>query len=300
MSTVAVIAHSGKTVGGGLPELRRELARHGVRDPMWAEVPKSRKAPKQVRRLLKKGAQHFVVWGGDGMAQRCIDTLAGTDATMAIVPAGTANLLATNLGIPRDDVAAAVATGLHGRRRRLDVGSLNGERFAVMAGAGFDAGMINGADGRLKATLGRAAYIWTGAKALRADPFAARIRVDGHPWFDGPASCILAGNVGALFAGVEVFADAEPDDGLLDLAVITADGLAQWAGTIGRTIAGSLERSPNCRLIRGREFRVKLDRKVRYELDGGARERVKTYRLTVEPKAITILVPVESNGGAAT
>lgn len=300
MSTVAVIAHSGKTVGGGLPELRRELSRHGVRDPLWAEVPKSRKAPKQVRRLLKKGAQHFVVWGGDGMAQRCIDTLAGTDATMAIVPAGTANLLATNLGIPRDDVKAAVATGLHGRPRRLDVGSLNGERFAVMAGAGFDAGMINGADGRLKATLGRAAYIWTGAKALRADPFAARIRVDGHPWYDGPASCILAGNVGALFAGVEVFADAEPDDGLLDVAVITADGLTQWAGTIGRTIAGSLERSPNCRLIRGRKFRVKLDRKVRYELDGGARDKVKTYRLTVEPQAITVLVPADSNGGAST
>ena len=298
MSTVAVIAHSGKTVGGGLPELRRALARHGVRDPLWVEVPKSRKAPKQVRRLLAKGAERFVVWGGDGMAQRCIDTLAGTDASMAIVPAGTANLLATNLGIPAD-IEAAVATGLHGRPRRLDVGSLNGERFAVMAGAGFDAGMIDRADGRLKATLGRAAYIWTGAKALRAEPFAARIRVDGSPWYDGPASCILAGNVGALFAGVEVFADAEPDDGLLDLAVITADGLAQRAATIGRTIVGSLERAPGCRLVRGRKFRVKLDRKVRYELDGGARNKVKTYRLAVEPQAITVLVPVDSNGGAS-
>jgi diacylglycerol kinase (ATP) len=300
MSTVAVIAHSGKTVGGGLPELRRALARNGVRDPLWVEVPKSKKAPKQVRRLLRKGAQHFVVWGGDGMAQRCIDALAGTDASVAIVPAGTANLLATNLGIPRDDIAAAVETGLRGRPRRLDVGSLNGERFAVMAGAGFDAGMIDRADGRLKATLGRAAYIWTGARALRAQPFTARIRVDGSPWFDGPASCILAGNVGALFAGVQVFADAEPDDGLLDLAVITADGLAQWAGTVGRTIAGSLERSPNCRVTRGRKFRVKLDRKVRYELDGGARAKVKTYRLTVEPAAITVIVPADSNGGAST
>lgn len=299
MSTVAVVAHSGKTVGGGLPELRRTLARHGIRDPLWVEVPKSKKAPKQVRRLLRRGAEHFVVWGGDGMAQRCIDTLAGTDASMAIVPAGTANLLATNLGIPKD-IESAVATGLHGRPRRLDVGSLNGERFAVMAGAGFDAGMIDGADGRLKATLGRAAYIWTGAKALRAEPFAAKIRVDGRPWFDGPASCILAGNVGALFAGVEVFADAEPDDGLLDLAVITADGLAQWAGTVGRTIAGSLERSPNCRTTRGHKFRVKLDRKVRYELDGGAREKVKTYRLAVEPGAITVLVPDDRNGGAST
>ena len=84
MSRIAVIAHAGKSIEGGLPELRRTLARHGVTDPLWAEVPKSRKAPKQVRRLLEQGADHFFVWGGDGMAQRCIDTLAGTGTTVAI------------------------------------------------------------------------------------------------------------------------------------------------------------------------------------------------------------------------
>jgi diacylglycerol kinase (ATP) len=138
---VAVIAHSGKTVDGGLPELRRVLARYGVSDPLWVEVPKSRKAPKQVRRLLDQGAEHFIVWGGDGMAQRSIDTLAGTGRTMAIIPAGTANLLASNLGIPKD-IEGAVATALDGAERAIDVASMNGERFAVMAGAGFDARMI--------------------------------------------------------------------------------------------------------------------------------------------------------------
>ena len=91
--------------------------------------------------------------------------------------------------------------------------NLNGERFAVMAGTGFDANMIRSADGGLKDKLGRAAYVWTGAKSFRTPPFTAKIDVDGSPWFTGPASCILAGNVGALFAGVRVFADAEPDDG---------------------------------------------------------------------------------------
>ncbi len=299
MSTVAVIAHAGKSIGGGLPELRRALARHGVHHPLWVEVPKSRKAPKQVKRLLHRGADHFVVWGGDGMAQRCIDALAGTDATVAIVPAGTANLLASNLGIPKD-IDRAVDVGLHGHPRRIDVASLNGERFAVMAGAGFDADMIAGADGRLKERLGRAAYLWTGTKSFRAPPFTAKIRVDGSPWYSGTASCILAGNVGALFAGVQVFADAEPDDGLLDLAVITAEGVAQWWGTVGRTIAGSLEQSPHCRVTRGRKFKVKLDRKVLYELDGGARTKVKAYRLAVEPRAITIRVPAGTTNGGAT
>ena len=296
MSTVAVIAHSGKTIDGGLPELRRVLARHGVSDPLWVEVPKSRKAPKRVKRLMEQGAEHFFVWGGDGMAQRCIDTLAGSGRTMAIVPAGTANLLASNLGIPKD-VEGAVATGLHGAERTIDVASMNGERFAVMAGAGFDADMIGGADGALKDRLGRAAYLWTGAKSMRTPSFTARIRVEGAPWYEGPASCILAGNVGALFAGVEVFTDATPDDGRLDIAVITADGVAEWSRTVARTVAGRPERSPFFRVTQGRKIRVKLDRKVPYELDGGARSKVKSYRLGVEPAAITVRVPISNGNG---
>ncbi len=294
MTRIAVIAHSGKTVDGGLPELRRVLARHGVSDPLWAEVPKSRKAPKQLHRLLEQGAEHFVVWGGDGMAQRCIDTLAGTGSTVSIVPAGTSNLLASNLGIPKD-IEGAVVTGLHGAERPIDLASLNGERFAVMAGAGFDADMIGGADGALKDRLGRAAYLWTGAKSMRTPSFGASIKVDGAPWYDGPATCVLAGNVGALFAGVEVFADAVPDDGRIDIAVITADGVAEWTRTVARTVAGSPERSPFFRVTQGRKVKVKLDRKVPYELDGGARSKVKSYRLEVEPGAITVRVPTSTN-----
>ena len=100
MSVVAVIAHTGKTMGGGLVELRRLLEAEGVADPLWYEVPKSRKAPKRVRHALDEGAELVFVWGGDGMVQRCADVLAGTEATMAILPAGTANLFASNLGHP--------------------------------------------------------------------------------------------------------------------------------------------------------------------------------------------------------
>ena len=117
MTRVAVVAHAGKSIEGGLPQLRRTLAEHGVDDPLWAEVDKSRRAPKQIKRLLGEGADLFFVWGGDGMAQRSVDVLAGTDAAMAIVPAGTANLLATNLGVP-GDIEGAVTTGLRGRGGR--------------------------------------------------------------------------------------------------------------------------------------------------------------------------------------
>ena len=291
MSELTVVAHAGKSIEGGLPQLRRTLAEHGVERPVWVEVDKSRKAPKQVRRLLADGSRHFLVWGGDGMAQRCIDALAGSGATMAIVPAGTANLLASNLGLPTD-IEGAVQTGLHGPTRQIDVINMNGERFAVMAGAGFDAEMIRGADGSLKQHLGRAAYLWTGARSFRSKPFKAKISVDGSPWFNDAASCVLAGNVGALFGGVSVFDDAEPDDGLLDIAVITADGMVQWMRTAGRTIAGTADRSPFFRSTRGRRIKVKLDRKVRYEIDGGARTKEKSYAFEVEPGAIAIHVPV--------
>ena len=125
---VGVVAHAGKSLEGGLAELRRVLAAEGISDPFWSEVPKSRYAPDQVRRALDHGAELVFAWGGDGMVQRCADVLAGTDASLAIVPAGTANLFATNLGIPRD-IAQAVAVGLRGARSLFDVGRLNGERF---------------------------------------------------------------------------------------------------------------------------------------------------------------------------
>ena len=175
MADVAVVAHSRKSLGGGLPELRRILALEGVTDPLWYEVKKSRRAPKYARRAAAKGADVMFVWGGDGTVQRCIDAVADTDTAVAILPAGTANLLAANLNVPHD-LAEAVRVGLHGDRRRLDTGSVNGERFTVMAGAGFDARMIADADRGAKDRLGRAAYVVTGIRNLRARRVRATIR----------------------------------------------------------------------------------------------------------------------------
>jgi diacylglycerol kinase (ATP) len=290
MTKVAVLVHSGKSFGGGLPELRRQLERQGVDDPLWIEVPKSRFAPKQVKRALAEGAELLFVWGGDGMIQRCVDAWAGSDAALAILPAGTANLLATNLGI-QQDIASAVSIGLHGERRRLDLGRFNGERFAVMAGAGFDASMIQQADGTLKDRLGRAAYVWTGSQSLRAKPFKAKIDVDGVPWYAGAASCILVGNVGRLFGGVEVFEDARPDDGRLEVGVVHADGITDWARILARTAAGHAEQSPLVQATSAKKIKVKLNRKVLYEVDGGDREKVKSFTIKVQPAAITICLP---------
>ena len=289
-STVAVIANSAKSLDGGLPELRRELAKRGVSDPQWREVAKSRKATEQVQQAIEQGAELIFVWGGDGMVQRCVDALANSDATIAIVPAGTANLFASNLGIPRK-LAAAVDLGFNGERRRFDVGRINGERFAVMAGLGFDARVIDGADRKMKNRYGRSAYIWSATRNLRMNPFRARIDVDGRKWYDGQASCILCGNVGKAFGGIDIFDEARTDDGLLEVGVANPEGILQWGRTFARLRFSSASKSPFVHVTKARSVDVTLRKKILYELDGSSRTKQKEFRVEIEPAAVSICVP---------
>ncbi|MET9065946.1 diacylglycerol/lipid kinase family protein [Streptosporangium sandarakinum] len=291
VGTVAVIAHQRKTIGGGLDELRRLLAEEGVEDLLWHEVPKSKKAPKQVRKALKEGADLVVVWGGDGMVQRCVDVLAGSGVTMAIIPAGTANLFARNLGIP-EDLPEAVRIAFHGESRKLDLGKVNGEHFAVMAGLGFDAEMIKDADRGLKDRLGRAAYFWTGLRHVRGELVHMEVKLDKTTWFEGEASCLLLGNVGTITGGIEAFDDAQPDDGWLEIGITTASGPIQWARVLGRMSAGRSDESPFVRMTRARKIKVKLAAPMSYELDGGAKGTVTELKAKVVPGGITVRVPV--------
>ncbi len=290
MPSVAVVAHSGKSFGGGLGELREVLAREGFPDPLWYEVPKSRKAPKYARRAVAEGADLLFIWGGDGIVQRCVDTLAGDSVAIAILPAGTANLLATNLGVPTR-LAEAVQVGLHGERRPIDTGTVNGEHFAVMAGAGFDALMIKDADRGMKDRVGRAAYLWTGAKNLSARRVNATVTVDGKHLLKGPVSCVLVGNVGQILGGVKAFDGARPDDGILELGVVTAKNAVQWTRTLGRVALGKAESSPFVRTAKGKKFTIRFDRRYPYELDGGARTRTKKLKIRVHPASIFVCVP---------
>jgi diacylglycerol kinase family enzyme len=150
--------------------------------------------------------------------------------------------------------------------------------------------MIKSADG-LKERLGRAAYVIGGASNLKTKSFKAKIDVDGTRWYKGPATCVLIGNVGELFAGIEVFADARTDDGRLDIGVLTSDGPIKLTRAVARTALGSPQKSPFVRVTQGRSVRVKLSRKVLYQLDGGDRTKVKSFKVDVEPGAITVCVP---------
>ncbi|MEU7860442.1 diacylglycerol kinase family protein [Nonomuraea sp. NPDC049141] len=288
--TVAVVAHRKKTLGAGLDRLRVLIAEQDVGELLWYEVPKSKKARKKVREALEQGAELVFVWGGDGMVQRCADVMAGSGVPMAVLPAGTGNLFATNLGIPID-LEEAVEIGFHGRREKLDLGLLNGEHFAVMAGAGFEAEMIADADGQAKRQLGKLSYVKAAVRHVGGPLVPMKIKIDGTTWFEGDASCLLLGNVSTIAGGIEAFDDARPDDGWLEVGVSTAKGPIQWARVIGRMAAGRSDDSPFVRITRARKVSARFGTPLTYELDGGDREATTRIKAKAVPGALTICLP---------
>ncbi|GAA1509841.1 diacylglycerol kinase family protein [Sphaerisporangium rubeum] len=287
---VAVIAHKKKTLGGGLDRLRVVLSEYDVGELLWYEVPKSKKAPKKVKKALKKGAELVFVWGGDGMVQRCADTMAGSGVPMAVLPAGTGNLFAGNMGIPVD-LEESVRIGFHGERRKLDLGVLNGEHFAVMAGAGFEADMVADVDRAAKGKLGKLAYFRAAARHVGGNPVPMEVKVDGVPWFKDEASCLMLANVGTITGGIEAFDDARPDDGWLDVGVSTAKGPIQWARVFTTMATGRSEDSPFIRVTRAREVTARFESPMTYELDGGDRDATTEMKATVARGALTLCVP---------
>ena len=291
MTTFGVLAHSAKTLGGGLGELRVALTEAGIEEPMWSQVSKSREAPDELAKLLANGVDRVLVWGGDGTVRRCIDTVVAQDADieLAILPAGTANLLANGLGIPID-LREALAVALHGHVRRIDVGVMNGECFAVMAGTGFDALMIRDADDE-KERLGRLAYVRAGAKHLSEKGTTVSIEVDRKPWYEGPATCVLIGNLGEIMGGVKLFPEAAPDDGVLDIGVVTAEHRRDWVRVGFRAATGKLDSSPLVQTTSGERVKVTMAHKLPWELDGGARPKTKQLKVRVLPKRAAVCVP---------
>lgn len=296
MTTLGLVAHRRKTLGGGLDSLRSMLADAGHVDltdssRTWREVDRSKDVPKQVRKLLARGVDRLVVWGGDGTVRRCIDTIVaeGADVDLAILPAGTANLLANGLGIPVD-LDRALDVALHGNLRRIDVGVMNGECFAVMAGTGFDALIVRDADSD-KDRMGRLAYVKAGVRHLTTDGSKVKIDVDGERWYSGHAACVLVGNLGEVFGGLTLFPSAKPDDGLLDIGIVTAAQRLDWVRVGLRAATGHIESSPLVDVAQGRQVKVRMKRRLPWELDGGDRSKTDRLDVSVLPGRLTVCVP---------
>lgn len=263
-------------------DLREALGDHVELVPTTEDDP----GPGQTRAAVDDGADIVVACGGDGTVRACLDPLAGTQTALGIVPLGTGNLLASNLGIPAG-LSAGGGIG-RGDRRRIDLGRVNGEAFAVMAGSGFDALMIRDANDTLKSTVGTAAYILSAARNLKSDLVGTKVTVDGSVWFNGRTTMVLVGNFGTVSGGLEVFPDAQPDDGILDVAVMSASTLREWASIAWRLVRRRPQKVDLARRTQGAHIVVEHRRARPYELDGEDREPTGRLEFTIEHQAITI------------
>lgn len=263
----------------------------GWPSPRWLETTPEDPGTGVTEQALAQGVDLVVCCGGDGSVRAVATALAGSGVPLGVVPTGTGNLLARNLGVPLD-LDAAVDVALCGRNRTLDVGVAGGERFVVMAGVGFDAAMIADASPAIKDRLGWAAYVLAAARHLRDRPVLMRMRVDNGPWSTRRAGGVIVGNVGELQGGVRLLPAADPGDGLLDVAVLGPSGLWGWARIAGRMLSGGTRRQ-DVLLERLQVKRLELHagQPQPHELDGDLQAEVSSLLFEVEPAALIVRVP---------
>ncbi len=234
---VTVIVNPTVTDEATREQLRLVLAQHGYRDTPFVATTAEDTGGGQTAEALRAGAELIVVCGGDGTVRAVADGLAGTGVPLVLVPSGTGNLLARHLHLPLGP-AEALAAGLTGKPRALDLGRIEGDgfpavHFTAMAGAGLDATMLEETSDRAKSVLGWPAYVLAGAKGLRTPRMRLTVRLDGGPELRRTARMVLLANIGTVQAGAAPVPAAKPDDGLLDLAVFDPQGAGGWLRAAG-------------------------------------------------------------------
>ncbi|MER5966402.1 diacylglycerol kinase family protein [Streptomyces sp. NPDC002057] len=217
--------------------VRAVLQHHGYTEQQWTRTTPEDPSGALAPTLAGTDADLVVVCGGDGTVRACADVVAGTSIPLAIVPCGTGNLLARNLRLPTEP-AAALREALSGQTVGLDMGRIRGDglaptRFAVMAGAGFDAAMVRDASPRLKESLGWAAYVLSAARHLWDPRMRLSIRLDGGPVLERRARMVVIGNVGTLQGGLPLLPQARPDSGRLDVVLLDPRGVTGWLAAAG-------------------------------------------------------------------
>lgn len=244
--------------------------------------------------------------GGDGTVRAVAGVLAGTDVALGILPHGTGNLLARNLGVPLTGTSDAVAHALSAEARRIDVGTIEvtdgdaeGEHvFVVMAGLGLDARMLEETDDDLKAKAGWLAYVKAlGAAAAGTELVPVELSVDDEPRDRARVHTLMIGNCGTIQGGITLLPDAVPDDGQLDLLLISADGVADWFETVRtvvwdnglrRLLGGETTSTDVVRHASARSIDVELGRPQSFQIDGEERGQVRSFRAGIRPGALLV------------
>ena len=287
-------------------------------DLIWLETTPDDGGQGQARQALERGAELVLAAGGDGTVRAVAEALRGQEVALGILPGGTGNLLARNIGLPYGSIEEACGVAFDGVTRRIDIGVATAERadgertehaFLVMAGMGIDARMIATARPELKKRLGWVAYVESAFRALpRSKKVRVRFGIDDERERTAHVSTILFANCGTLPGNLELIPDSEVDDGLLDIAVLQPATVFGWLAiwrkitwenrvlrksALGRRIIRFTDRAGRTQLsyLRGRAVTVRLDAPEPFELDGDGFGDVVGLELTVDPQGLRVRVP---------
>ncbi len=240
-------------------------------------------------RAASQGLPLVFVVGGDGSLNEAANGLAGSETALAMVPAGTVNIWAREVGIPRRPLAAVRAC-LEGVRRRIDLGRAGDRYFLLMAGYGLDGHIAHRVSLTAKRYLGAMTYAAAAVReSLRYRGQPLRLLLDGQER-QGEVLMLVVGNTRNYAGLVEVTAGAKADDGLLDVCVFLGEGLRDIVLHALRVALRRHRRSAQVIYQQGRRLELAWEEPLPLQLDGDPYPQSPT-RVEAVPAALTVMVP---------
>ncbi len=278
--------------------VERISAEDGWDAPLVIETTQDDPGRGQAREALEAGVDLVIAAGGDGTVRCVAEELEGTDTLMALVPLGTGNLLARNLGIAVDDPDSAVESAFRGTERTIDVVHVTMDRaddshvFLVMAGLGFDAAIMSDTRDDLKDKVGWLAYVDAGIRNLPGKPSRTTIAVDDGAPFERRLRSVMGGNCGKIMGGLEIFPGAKIDDGLMDLMTVAPTGKFGWLAVLGNLFTRGKSKDPSLEYFQCRTAEVTLQEPLEVQLDGDPLGKAQHLFFEIKPYSLQLRMPL--------
>jgi diacylglycerol kinase (ATP) len=278
--------------------MEQSLQRNGWSNTLWLETSVEDPGRAMTKQAAAERVDLVIGAGGDGTIRYVADGLAYTGIPLGLIPAGTGNLLARNLDLPLEEVDA-IEVALGGQVRQVDlvkitVDDQEPEYFAVMAGIGVDAMIMDETDEDLKDKVGSAAYFVAAGKALGRLPMRMTVRLDSNRPVRRHAMLCVIGNVGTLRGNLTLIPGASPTDGLLDLYIASPRRFRHWLKLALRLITRRAQKDDQVDQHTGKTVRIIIDGKEDYQLDGDVVGESTTLFAEIQPGALAICVPTQA------